>query len=364
MSFLKKPFTSKNDLSKSYQEFWTWFQKNEKAFFRVVKEETQIEKGFFNKLSPKLNKVKEGFFYLAGMHDEDTAELVLTADGTVKDFVFVEELIDAAPMIAGWKFTAHKAASSIDDFSINMAGYTFDAENISFYANDNTAYPDEIDITIVHEDLEEENKSTIGNGVYIFLDNYLGELDFATAIDALTIVRKSDAQQPLVPIRKLKEFLVWRQKEFTERYEGIRRDTENDGYAGLEAELESGNRLLAVINTDLLAWDAKASHPWVLIVTIPYDGEHNNGMPDTKTYKLLDEIENTILDELKDFEGYLNVGRQTADSIREIYFACKDFRKPAKVLYQIQTSYAAKLSISYDIYKDKYWQSFERFADN
>ena len=354
----------KGDLTKSYQDFWTWFQKNEKAFFRFVKEGQLVEERFFNKLSPRLAKIKDGFFFLAGMADDNTAELVLTADGTVKNIVFVEELVHAAPAMAGWKFTALKAASPIEEVSIEMAGHTFNAANISFYANDNSAYPDEVDITVVHDDFEQENESTISNGVYIFLDNCLGELDFATGIDTLTIIGKGDAQQPLVPIEKLKDFLTWRQKEFTERYEGTRHDTENDGYAGLEAELKDGKRLVAVVNTDLLAWDAKASHPWILTVEIAYDGEQTNGMPDTKTYKLLEKIEDNILAELKDFEGYLNVGRQTADGVREIYFACNDFRKPAKVLHQIQASYSTKLAISYDIYKDKYWQSFERFTSN
>ncbi len=84
-------------------------------------------------------------------------------------------------------------------------------------------------------------------------------------------------------------------------------------------------------------------------------------MPDEETYHLLSEIEDNILKELKDFEGYLNIGRQTADSIREIYFACKDFRKPSKVLYQIQCDYAEKIDIGFDVFKDKYWQSFNRF---
>ena len=84
-------------------------------------------------------------------------------------------------------------------------------------------------------------------------------------------------------------------------------------------------------------------------------------MPNDETYKLLDEIENNISEELKDFEGYLKIGRQTAKNIREIYFACNDFRKPSKVLHKLEVEYADKFAISYDIYKDKYWQSFNRF---
>lgn len=87
-------------------------------------------------------------------------------------------------------------------------------------------------------------------------------------------------------------------------------------------------------------------------------------MPDENTYELLNDFEEQIMVELKDFDGYLNVGRQTADNSREIYFACKDFRKPSKVLYNLTQQYSEKLNLNYDIYKDKYWQSFEQFRSN
>lgn len=351
-----------HELTNAYQNFWAWFQKNERAFFRAVQDGDNIEQEFFSKLSARLAEIKDGFFFLAGMPDDETAELVLTADGDVKNIVFVEELVQAAPVIAGWKFTALKASSKIEDISIKMAGYTFNSDNISFYAADNPAYPDEINIMVTHNDLDEENRATVGNGIGIFLDNCLGELAFATEIDNITVIAKADAQQPLAPVGKLKDFLIWREKEFTERYEGVRHDTENDMYAGFEAQLSDDKPLVAVMNTDLLTWDAKASHPWILLVEIPYDGEQTHGMPDAETYELLDQIESSLLSELTDSEGYLNVGRQTADSVREIYFACKDFRKPARVVYEIQGQYASQLVISYDIYKDKYWQSFERFT--
>lgn len=122
--------------------------------------------------------------------------------------------------------------------------------------------------------------------------------------------------------------------------------------------------MIAVINTDLLNWDSKASHPWILHIKIQYNGEENSGMPDEKEYQTLDDIEDRIMQELKDSEGYLNVGRETADGVRDIYFACRDFRKPSKLLYQIQKEYANSLPLTYYIYKDKYWQSFDRFSDN
>ncbi len=326
-----------------------------------MKENGNIEKEFFDKISPKLNEIKDGFYYLTGMCDDKTVELILTTDGNLKNLVFVEELINAAPEIDNWKFTALKPALTIKDVNIDMSGYEFNNQNLSFYPNELAEYPDEIDITIVHKDLTEENKSQITNGIYIFLDNYLGELDFATTIDHLQIVGNEEVKKETISIDKLKDFLKWRQKEFIEKYEGVRHNTENDSYSSLEAELESGNVLLAIINTDLLNWDSKASHPWICVCTIKYDGSNNNGMPNSEDYEAMNIIEEEIMLELKDFDGYLNFGRQTAKSEREIYFACKDFRLPAKVFLKLQKNYANRYEIEFDIYKDKYWQSLERF---
>jgi len=364
MSFLKNIFGKKETPIKSYSDFWNWFQENEKTFFNVVKNHKDIEKDFFDKLSPKLSELKDGYFYLTGMYDDNTVELVLTADGNTKNIVFVEELVEQAPKINGWKFTALKPAMDIENIAINMAGYKFDSENLLFYSNDYADYPDEVDICVVHNEWTEENKQQIGNGTYIFLDNYLGELDFLNNIDNLKFISRHEAEKELVPIAKLKDFLTWRQKEFIEKYSGLRYNTDNDIYSSLEAELNNGRPLIAIVNSTLLDWDSKASHPWILKVEINYDGNDNNGMPDENTYQLLNEFEEQIMLELKDFDGYLNIGRQTADNSREIYFVCKDFRKPSKVLHDLTQKYSDKLDINYDMYKDKYWQSFERFTSN
>lgn len=364
MSFLKNIFGKKDEPLQSYEDFWKWFQKNERAFSEVVKKKGNVEKDFFNKLFPKLKELKDGFFFLAGMLDEHTVELVLTPDGVIKNIVFVEELVNAAPKIAGWKFTALKPSLDIKNVQIRMDKYLFNNENLLFYSNDSSNFPDEIDISVVHKDFNEEDKKIITNGTYIFLDNYLGELNFINMIDNLKVVGKESAEKPLIPIEKIKDFLIWRQKEFVEKYEGVRRNTENDSYSLLEAELKGGDALIAAINTELLNWDSKASHPWISTVEIQYAGASNNGMPDPATYSLLEQIEEEIMQDLKDFEGYLNIGRQTAKNVREIYFACRDFRKPSKVFNAAEQKYSDKLEFTYDIYKDKYWRSFDRFSNN
>jgi hypothetical protein len=364
MSILQNIFGNKDKPVKTYDDFWIWFQKNEKKFYSVVKLHKKLESDFFDPLSLKLGEIKEGFFFLTGMFDDNTAELVITPDGNIKNVVFVEELIAASPLIKGWKFTALKPEMEIKNVSIRMAEYEFNRENLFFYSNDITNSPDEIDITIVHNDYKEEDKSAIINGTYIFLDNYLGELNSITTIDNLTITSINEATKELIPIEKLKAYLIWRQKEFLEKYDGVRYNIENDSYSSFEAELINGKPMIAVLNTTLLDWDRKASHPWIANVEIKYPGKNNNGMPDDKTYQRLNEIEDKIMRELQDFEGYLNIGRQTTDNTREIYFACKDFRKPSKIFHQLLTDKLIGFEITYDIYKDKYWKTFNRFKTN
>lgn len=343
----------------TYNNFWNWFQENSPDFFNAVKTGNRIEKSFFQKLTAKLNELKDGVFYLAGMMNENIAELIFTPDGVVKNIVFVEELVRAAPSVTGWKFTALKQESGAQDATIQMKGYTFDKDILSFYSNDDPEYPDNIDITIIHKDYKEENKEIFSGGACLFLDNYLGELNFINSIDNLNVTGPEHAQKEPVPASKLKDFLTWREKEFLEKYEGIRHDTKNDKYVSLEGILQNGKPIIAIVNSTLLEWDRKASHPWILKAGIKFEGHYKTGMPDDDTYDLLNAFEEDISEELKDRDGYLNIGRQTSDSIREIYYACNDFRKPSKVLYQLMSDYKGRVDFMYDIYKDKYWQSFE-----
>lgn len=348
-------------LNKGYNDFWEWFIKYEAAFFDVVKNKRDIERNLFDKLADKLAGIKEGYFFLAGMADDKTAELILTAEGSVKNIVFTEELVKKAPEIAQWKFTALKPPLDADHIYIEMDGYSFNKENLFFYSNDDSNYPDEIDISIIHTDLTGENQKVISNGIMIYLDNYLGELDFVESIDRIKIISKATVERELIPITKLKEFLTWRQKEFIERYDGIYYNAGHDTHTLLEAASETGNPMLAIINTRLMHWQDKASHPWIAVMTVKYKADENKGLPADRDYDLLDRIEESTVTQLPDKEGYLYIGRQIGDNEQNMYIACRDFRKPSKILYIVQQNFKAKAAITFDIYKDKYWRSLEHF---
>ena len=353
------------ELIGSYNNFWSWFSENEKAFFDIVKNGLDTENIFCSKVHSKLNEIKEGYSFLVGMCDENTAELIMSANGNAHNMVFSEELIAIAPKIEGWKFTALKQpARDVNDLMVRLDGYEFNSKNIYFYANDYPKYPDLIDIVFFHDDMNDQNIDSITNGINTFINLYLGEASFLNDIDNLQMLKLKDAKKDLVSINKLKPFLIWRQKEFIEKYKGNRYNIDTDNYHVLEQVADNDNPGIAIINADLLKWDRKASHPWIAMLTIKYHGENNNGLPDEKDFELLEIIGKEIDEVLIDKDGYLNVGRQTINNTRDIIFVCKDYRKPSKVYYEIQKKYSDKFEFECDIFKDKYWQSLEVFNVN
>ncbi|MBP2616991.1 DUF695 domain-containing protein [Chryseobacterium jejuense] len=344
----------------NYKSFWEWFLTKEKDFYKIVEKGGQeaIEKDFFDSIAPKLSQINEGYYFLTGMSEDSTAELILTADGEIRNVVFIEELIATAPKLDHWKFTALKPAMDIKNVNVTMGDYTFTKDNIFFYSNEQEEYPDEIDLVFVYEG-NTENKDAITTGICIFLDNFLGELNFATQIDTFIVVGRDQAKKELVPIEKLKDFLSWREREFTEKYQSVIRAEVEDEFSILRASLDDEKPLIACMNLPLLNYDAKASYPWISVLKFHYNGENNDGLPEKEDFEKLGDIEDKAVEELKE-KGYLYIGRETADNIKESYFAGKDFRVISKVFKTIKDS-NPEYKISFSVFKDKYWQYFKYY---
>jgi hypothetical protein len=73
-------------------------------------------------------------------------------------------------------------------------------------------------------------------------------------------------------------------------------------------------------NTTVLEWNDKA-HPWVLKIEIRYEGKDTHGLPNPEDSHLMNAFEEELNTILIDTEGYLNIGRETADNLREILHA-------------------------------------------
>jgi hypothetical protein len=362
MNFLKRIFgTKKPEATLTTDEFWTWFSGQAAAFHQIVKSRENVDDRFLEKLMPRLQSINPGFYCLTGMLDDDMAELIVTSDGVIKLFAFVEDFVQSAPAIQGWKFTALKPPADTKSFSLEYNGYAFNSDNIRFCYNQEDLYPDEIDISLIYENYNEENKDRVVQGCWLFIENSIGEMNMATMLDDVKVIPGCPNGMKAIPIYKLEEFITWREKELVEKYEGTYLSSDADTYSIMNATDADGLPVVASINQNILEWDAKASHPWMLVIEIPYDGEGRNGMPEKKTTDLMNQFEDELTAQLPHSAGYLHLGRETYNSKREIYFACKEFRIVSRAVARHIAQYQHRLAASYEIYKDRYWRSLDHF---
>ncbi len=340
--------------------FWKWFTLNHHQLFRAVKKEKNLDKDFFNLLLPKLQALNEQFFCQAGMVDPDTAELIITVEGQIKSFVFAEELVAEAPSLPHWKFTA-LAPPTGPTISIEMDGYCFNQDKISFTCEDDPLRPDEINLTLHYSDYSETHKELIYQGTMIYLENALGELSAATLIDSIDIAPLTTEVLGPIPIEKLGSFLTWKEKEFVEKYKERFYQTGEEDYSIFESQDSKGLPLIAIIKQDLLSWDAKASHPWMLSVNIAYP--HGvKGMPDRGTSEWLELFQDQFTQSLTEQRNVLYLGRRTYNNSRVFYYACADYRQTSKSAAALIKEGQSPYTITYDIFKDKYWRIMDPYV--
>lgn len=339
--------------------FWSWFGQHSDHFRTIVKEQIDVAKLFVNPVVEQLNKLRSGYYVLVGMVEDDLAELIITADGDVRVIPFIEKLVSDAPSLSGWKITALKPPSDLENFAVNFSQGSLSADTLQFIFKEEKKYPDLLNIDIVHDDITDLNRGLFEQGIFIYLENYIGELQCLELIDGITIKSKQEAEGELISMHKLNSFLKWRNKEQVERYDLVKHTTDEDQFTGYETQLESGKSLITTINTNLLKWEHIAAYPWITIIAMKYK-EGNNGMPSQEENNTLYEIEEEVNKYLTEDLFCLNIGRQTGENKREIYYASKDFRVPAVALDKI-SKMPQEFPVEYEIYKDKYWQTFDRF---
>ncbi len=365
MKFLNKLFGKKEEQvikepeKLTISEFWNWFSGNQKRFLKAVKSQQNIQFEFITPVFNKLNQIKKGAFLLTGMMDDTNAELIFTAEGNLLLFPYITELVDSAPKLENWQFTAFKPSMDSPDFEIIMGTKSFTTKNIFFYPEIDSDYPDEISIKLIYSKEYQDNQTElIENGLFIFTENYLGEIKTATQIDRLSVVHNVSSEITLNPISKLNDYINWREKEFIEKYEGIFHNSDESNYSSFE--WDKGDKVIVgIVNSDIIKWDKKASHPWIVVITIKFDKNENNGMPNQEALQTYYQFEDKLRELLPDKDGYIQVAQTTGLGKREIYYATKDFVKPIQIVEGMRT----KVDFEYDIevFKDKYWKSMDHF---
>lgn len=343
--------------------FWKWFVENESTFKTAFRDPVQAH-AFLNELITQMKPFNPWLKALAGPYGDGKFELIITADGDIALFCKVEELVNAAPKVNDWLITAHKPPVGSDNLQIEMYGHKFEAGMLAFYPVNDTNYPDEISIVVIHRDYTEEDHDKFKTAASIYLQNAIGELNSTTIIDEIQVKAAPLAEQgiELIPIGKLNDYLTWRQKEFVEKYANLNTSLPEESYRVIEASGNEGKPLLAVINAGFKDWEYRSAYPWLVQVDIDYDG-YESGMPNEKQLKDLQQIEDDITRILDARQLALFLGHETHDGLRTIFFYTDKYNPVSKIVNEYLEITPWSYNIVFHIRKDKYWKNMDFFFD-
>lgn len=360
MAGISKYYRKEGAMQQTATAFWQWFCENEHRFRKLEKNDSDQALSFLEELIQQMQPYNPYLKALAGPDSNGNFELIITSDGDIALFSTVEELVNAAPAVPNWIFTAHKPALGFDGISIDLYGLQFSTETTSFYPLVLDDYPDEVNIVITHNGYTKDLDDHFQAGGMIYLENGLGEVYTATRIDNYETGPVPDAGQgiELIPIAKLNEYLNWREKEFVEKYETVPTEIP-DTYHLLEAEDKEGNKMLLTVNMDCRYWDKKPAFSWLLQVNINFMGDAT-GFPSEEQLIALQTLEEEIFS-LLPLDRTILAGNKTYDNCRNIYFYVSDYNTTAVLLNRFIESKATAYEILFFIRRDKYWRIMEPY---
>ena len=127
-----------------------------------------------------MTDIKSGLVYEIAILDDEDNELIISGDGVKELIPYVQDFVDSAPSIDGWKIIAFRPR--MDDyasFTLNFGERVFDPKTLWCWSRiENGSF----DLVIYHEDYSDENRNLLVNGTYVLLDMALGEFDVMTGI--------------------------------------------------------------------------------------------------------------------------------------------------------------------------------------
>ena len=159
-----------------YSSFWSWFQFNEADFPSTDK----FDALFGTELSGRLADIRSGLTYEIAIREDGDSEFIISADGIKELIPFVQELVNSAPALDGWKIIAFRPRQpDYSDFTLEFAGRNVDPKTLWCRSQ---VEDGNFDLIVYHPNYSEDDRSPIVASTYILLDMALGELDVMTHI--------------------------------------------------------------------------------------------------------------------------------------------------------------------------------------
>jgi hypothetical protein len=154
--------------------FWHWFAEN-KDWFNNMEEDKEQK---LQILLGELKNIKEGFAVEISSESDGYREIVISADGDLELFPFVEEIIEKAPEIEGWKTIGFRQRQGCD-FTITAGKLILDPSEMFF---EPVVENHELNMIIYVKGIRDHDQLIVAYYCLLVMDVILGEFDCVTKV--------------------------------------------------------------------------------------------------------------------------------------------------------------------------------------
>ncbi|MDQ3491034.1 MAG: hypothetical protein M3449_08215 [Acidobacteriota bacterium] len=182
------------------EKFWRWFVDNKAKF------ETDPNKEPVPDLDPilvRLRMVSNGLSVEVSRELNGVRDLVISANGDKSKFLFVQKIVDRAPVIDGWTVTQFRQRANI--------AFVLETESIRLATDEMYFEPlleeNEVDLIVYAKDVKDLDNDVLNHFGLIVIDNVLGEYDSVMKVrhfdfQDLTNTREKQNLKPLSELPK------------------------------------------------------------------------------------------------------------------------------------------------------------------
>ena len=197
--------------------FWNWFQDNNQTIKNLKNETIINQKQICYRLAKQLGYYSKDldFMIVFPKKENQKTELIITANGNPVYFNQVEELINNAPALKHWKFTAFiQPTANIDEIIKGLdepyvfQEITIKTSEIKFLPLHYDANIKKLDIIIYLKNSTINcNTKTWQQVIYIILQDVLGEKSLFQNINFVQLAQLSNVTEELIELYELQFYI-------------------------------------------------------------------------------------------------------------------------------------------------------------
>ncbi|MGY5353171.1 hypothetical protein ACXGQW_11560 [Wenyingzhuangia sp. IMCC45533] len=195
-------FSLMNNKTKE-DKFWNWFSKNHKKIYLGIENDDEKEK-IYDAISSKLKRIEPDLtFELSPKLNDNTRELTISAEGDIKHFSTVRNLVKKAPKLKNWKFNALKQRANNKRFKAEYDKFKREYGDIYFRYKDGKYGEIGLELNIRNYN----GKVATQEATFHLIDILISEYDHTHAIEWVdwVVLKEQEVEylEPFINLRRV-----------------------------------------------------------------------------------------------------------------------------------------------------------------